>query len=217
MLSTKTDREDWRRRADEATAELSRLALIAVLVTELLDWRDEVPRSYVLASARRELVRRYPCNDCGADAGAECRPDYGCQASSRRPKRAAGFFRQDLRCLVDESAGQAELLTDDGRLTLAGAEYLLADAARRDDDERRAAEGDEQRDYAEERAQAAAVREENEAELQAEHVEKFVARRGGGFVAWCECGVGSPVKPSAGDARASLMAHIRSGGAEPPA
>lgn len=38
------------------------------------------------AAARRELVRRHPCSDCGAPAGSECKPDYGCVNASRIPE-----------------------------------------------------------------------------------------------------------------------------------
>lgn len=36
-------------------------------------------------AARRVLVALYPCADCGAPAGAECRPEYGCSSADRRP------------------------------------------------------------------------------------------------------------------------------------
>jgi hypothetical protein len=35
--------------------------------------------------ARRALVILYPCHDCGAPAGSECRPEYGCANRERRP------------------------------------------------------------------------------------------------------------------------------------
>lgn len=39
-----------------------------------------------LAAAELELRRRYPCADCGAEAGSPCRHDYGCvTAMDRRP------------------------------------------------------------------------------------------------------------------------------------
>lgn len=51
---------------------------------------------------------------------------------------------------------------------------MLPNEQRRDDDERRAAEGDDQRDYAEERANEAHVREESESELGLD--KQYVAR-----------------------------------------
>lgn len=59
--------------------------LLAVLASGLPDWQDStVSRALMLAAAREELVRRYPCQDCGAPAGSECLPEYGCHARSRR-------------------------------------------------------------------------------------------------------------------------------------
>lgn len=40
---------------------------------------------FALGAARQELIDRYPCADCGAVEGRECKPDYGCLDSSRKP------------------------------------------------------------------------------------------------------------------------------------
>lgn len=73
---------------------LPRELLLAVLASGLPDWNDpRAGRARVLAAARAELVGRYPCDDCGAEAGRECRPDYGCADRSRRP---ASRLRREL-------------------------------------------------------------------------------------------------------------------------
>ena len=101
MLSTRTERDEWRRQANAAVDGLSRAMLLVIIDSRLRQWEDACPRAYVLAAARRELVRRYPCRDCGAAAGDECKPEYGCETNSRRP---ASF-----RCDVDESAGLRDI------------------------------------------------------------------------------------------------------------
>lgn len=40
------------------------------------------------------------------------------------------------------------------------------------------------------------------------HRELRIARYPNGYVAWCECGVGSPPKPTPREAHASLSVHI---------
>jgi hypothetical protein len=56
---------------------------------ELLDLLDNYKTNNApveaLSAARQELVERYRCCDCGAVAGRECKPDYGCVNGSRRP------------------------------------------------------------------------------------------------------------------------------------
>lgn len=50
-------------------------------------WRTAGEPAALVAAARRELVRRHPCVDCGAAAGSMCKPDYGCEWASRRYHR----------------------------------------------------------------------------------------------------------------------------------
>lgn len=62
-------------------------ALIATMPAEqlaaIVDSTDESPRDR--AAARAALVEKFSCRDCGAKAGSECKPDYGCLNKSRRP------------------------------------------------------------------------------------------------------------------------------------
>lgn len=44
------------------------------------------PRSFAVeirVDAEQELIRRYPCSDCGAPAGRVCSPEYGCTWTDR--------------------------------------------------------------------------------------------------------------------------------------
>lgn len=89
-------REGLEDEAGEIVRGMSRELLLACLASGLRDWADpRITRARLLARIRGELVRRYECHDCGAPAGTECRPEFGCDNSSRRPGEP-GRFRQEL-------------------------------------------------------------------------------------------------------------------------
>lgn len=70
--------------AEAFASSQSRSRLVSILDgSDSLDCFDRPSARRIKVAAERELVRRYPCHDCGAPAEHECYPEYGCDSSQR--------------------------------------------------------------------------------------------------------------------------------------